>query len=135
MISSITNQGKVRFMLYRENMTSDMLILFLEQLINDTEHKIFLILDNLRVHKSKAVSAWIESKKDKIELYFLPAYAPELNPDEYLNCDLKYQVHSKVSPKSQEELESRVRLSLEMIQLNKSRVKKYFNDPFIQYAA
>jgi transposase len=135
MISSVTNQGKVRFMLYNENLSSDVFILFLERLILDADRKVFLILDNLRVHKSKVVSEWILKRKDQIELYFLPPYAPELNPDEYLNCDLKYQVHSQISPKNQEDLEYKVKSSLEKIQIDPCRVRKYFRDPFIQYAA
>ena len=90
MISSISNQGKVRFMLYRETMTAKVLIRFLSRLSKDTERKVFLVLDNLRVHHRKAVKAWLEEHKDRIELFFLPSYSPELNPDEYLNGDLKF---------------------------------------------
>lgn len=54
----------------------------------------FLTLDNLRVHHSKMVAAWLKENKQKIEVFFLPSYSPERNPDEYLNCDLKAGVHS-----------------------------------------
>jgi len=53
MISSITNQGKVRFMFYKEKMCSDLLIKFLKRLIRSADRKVYLILDNLRVHHSK----------------------------------------------------------------------------------
>jgi transposase len=135
MVSTLTNQGKVRFMLYTEKMTAEVFISFLGRLIKEADRKIFLILDNLRVHRSKIISEWVSDKKDKIELHFLPSYSPELNPDEYLNCDLKYQIHSKTSAKSQVELEKKVLSSMRVIQLDPSRVKKYFRDPFIQYAA
>src|SRR3546814_17095753 len=93
MISTVTNRGKLRFMLYRETLTAPVLIRFLSRLIRDAQgRKVFLILDNLRVHHSKKVSAWVGDRKEQIELFFLPAYAPELNTDEYLNCDLKHQV-------------------------------------------
>lgn len=88
MISSLTNQGKVQFMIYSENMNSDRLILFLTQLTKNSPKKIFLILDNLRVHHSNIVKDWVKENQEKIELFFLPAYSPEKNPDEYLNCDL-----------------------------------------------
>ena len=68
MISSITNQGKVRFMLYRETMTSQVLIRFLSRLIKDSDCKVFLVLDNLRVHHSKLVKAWLEKHKEQISV-------------------------------------------------------------------
>jgi transposase len=91
MISSITNQGKVRFMLYRETMIPKVLIKFMFRLIKDSERKVFLIVDNLRGHQSKDVKAWLEENRDQIEVFYLPSYSPEaeLNPDEYLNGDLK----------------------------------------------
>ncbi len=79
MISSISNQGKVRFMLYRETMTAKVLIKFLTRLLKDANRKVFLVLDNLRVHHSKVVQAWLEEHKNQIELFFLPSYSPELN--------------------------------------------------------
>jgi len=69
MISSITNQGLVQFMIYKENMNADVLIIFLEQLIKSQDNKIYLILDNLRVHHSKIVKKWEEEHKNEIELF------------------------------------------------------------------
>ncbi|MGB0868192.1 MAG: IS630 family transposase [Flavobacteriales bacterium] len=83
MISTVTNQGKVEFMIYSTNMNSDKLIEFMKQLIKGKDHKVFLILDNLRVHHSKIVKEWVKEHIDKIELFFLPPYSPEKNPDEY----------------------------------------------------
>src|SRR3546814_1734217 len=84
MISTVTNRGKLRFMLYRETLTAPVLIRFLSRLIRDAQgRKVFLILDNLRVHHSKKVSAWVGDRKEQIELFFLPAYAPELRSEEH----------------------------------------------------
>jgi hypothetical protein len=58
LISSLTNQGKVRFMLYEDNFNSAAFIKFLEQLTHDIERKIFMILDNLWVHHSRTVQEW-----------------------------------------------------------------------------
>ncbi len=74
MITSITNQGKVQFMLYTDNMNADKFKLFLEQFIKNTDKKVFLIVDNLRVHHSNVVKEWINTNKEKIELLFLQAY-------------------------------------------------------------
>jgi transposase len=86
MISTVTNQGKARWMIVEDAFNSDKLIEFLEALIKDAGKKIFLILDNLRVHHSKPVKAWLEKHKEKIEVFYLPSYSPELNPDERLNA-------------------------------------------------
>lgn len=135
MISTVTNQGKVRFMLYRETLTAPVLIRFLARLVRDTGRKVFLILDNLRVHHSKKVREWLEKHAALIELFFLPAYSPELNPDEYLNCDLKAQVHGGKPAKNRDELESRVRGAMIKLQKRPERVRSYFRHPRIQYAA
>ncbi len=135
MISSVTNQGKVQFMIYSENMNSAKLIEFLEQLIKNSQQKIFLILDNLRVHHSYVVKDWVKENSQKIELFFLPAYSPERNPDEYLNCDLKQGLSAKPAPKNQEKLQENVENHMTMLTQNPERVKKYFNHKDIQYAA
>lgn len=135
MISSVTNRGKLRFMLYRETMTAKVLLTFLKRLIKETGKKVFLILDNLRVHHAKLVRAWLDGHRDEIEVFYLPAYAPELNPDEYLNGDLKQQVRSGRAARSREELESRVRSVLKRLQLRPERIRSYFRHPKIAYAA
>lgn len=135
MISTVTNQGLVQFMIYKENMNANILIQFLEQLIKSQENKVFLILDNLRVHHSKIVKKWVEEHVDKIELFYLPSYSPDRNPDEYLNCDLKYGLSDKPAPKTQERLEKNIENHMKMIQKNKSRVSKYFEHESIKYAA
>lgn len=135
MISTVTNQGLVQFMIYKENMNADVLIQFLEQLIKSQENKVFLILDNLRVHHSKVVKKWVEEHIKKIELFYLPSYSPERNPDEYLNCDLKYGLSDKPAPKTQEKLKENLENHMNMIQKNSKRVAKYFKHESIKYAA
>ena len=76
MISTVTNRGKVRWMIIDGNFDAEKLIEFLEALIKDAARKIFLILDNLRAHHSKLVKAWLEEHVDRIEIFYLPSYAP-----------------------------------------------------------
>ena len=61
MLSAVSKRGKLRFVLYKENMDSDKLIDFMRRLVHDNAKKVFLILDNLRVHHSKKVQAWLEN--------------------------------------------------------------------------
>ena len=135
MISTVTNQGKVEFMIYSGTINADRLIEFMKQLIKGKLKKTFLILDNLTVHHSKMVKKWVEENKSKIEVFHLPAYSPEKNPDEYLNCDLKYGLSEKPAPKNQEQLKNNVQNHMIMLQDNKTRVRKYFKHKDIQYAA
>jgi len=135
MISAITNNGKVRFMLYRETMTGKLLIKFMSRLVKDTERKVFLILDNLRVHHGKKVSEWLEANQDNIEVFFLPPYAPEYNPDEYLNGDLKQKIRSGIPARSQDDLSKKTRSFMKTLQKRKHHVQNYFNHPSVSYAA
>jgi len=89
MIPAINNRGTLRFMMYDENMTARILLRFMKRLIKDAGRKILLILDKLRVHHAKLVKAWLQRHSSEIEVFYLPAYSPDLNPDEYLNNDLK----------------------------------------------
>lgn len=134
LISSVTNQGKVRFMVYDNRMNSQTLIKFMKRLIKDSDKKIFLILDNLRVHHSYLVRDWVKEHEDEIELFFLPSYSPELNPDEYLNCDLKAGVHSGTPASSKRQLKKKAISHLRKLQKLPGRVKKYFKHPKIAYA-
>ena len=135
MISTVTNQGLVQFMIYKENMNSDVLIQFLEQLLKSQKSKVFLILDNLRVHHSKIVKKWVAEHAEKIELFYLPSYSPDRNPDEYLNCDLKYGLSDKPAPKTQEKMKENLEKHMEILQNDSQRVAKYFKHESIKYAA
>lgn len=135
MISTVTNQGKIEFMIYSSTMNSQMLIKFMKLLIKSKKNKVYLILDNLRVHHSKLVKQWVEENKNKIELFYLPSYSPEKNPDEYLNCDLKYGLSDKPAPRNQEQLRENVENHMLMLQENQERVRKYFKHNDIKYAA
>lgn len=106
MIATVTNQGKTRWMIIEEAFNSDKLIEFLEALIKDAETKVFLILDNLRVHHSKPVKKWAEEHKEEIELFYLPSYSPELNPEERLNADLKHVISTKVPARTKVKLKA-----------------------------
>jgi len=135
LVSTVTNKGKVRWMVYGGALNGKILIRFLRRLLKDAGRKIFLILDNLRVHHSKVVQAWLAEHREAIEVFFLPSYSPELNPDECLNADLKRAVTSRVPSRAKGHLR-KVTLS-HMHRLSKSpeRVRKYFQHDPVKYAA
>jgi transposase len=135
MISSITNQGKVRFMIYKGGMNVDIFKRFLERLIKDAQKKIFLIVDNLRVHHAKMLTEWLELNKDHIELIFLPSYSPERNPDEYLNNDLKIGLAARQHPKTPKDLLGNIVSHMRMLQKTPEHVIHFFEHPAVKYAA
>ncbi len=135
MVSSITNQGKVRFMIYCGRMTAALFVTFLSRLIDGAEKKIFLIVDNLKLHEAVLVRNWVTEHNDRIELFTIPKYSPEVNPDEYLNCDLKANIHEKGLPHNREELKSTLNAFMHKLAQLPARVASYFRHPRIAYAA
>ena len=134
-IASVSNQGKARFMLYTRKLTAQVFILFLERLIAKRTRKLMWIVDRHPVHCSEAVRHWLQEHQDKIEMHFLPSYSPQLNPAEYLNCDVKQGVHSRPPTRNLSQLKGRLRSHLFKLQKLPTRIVKYFQHPFIAYAA
>ena len=93
----------------------------------------FLILDNLRLHHSKPVKAWLEENKEKIECFYLPSYSQELNPEERLNSDLKQTISSKVPVRTKEKLRAAAHDHMTMVENNPTRVAAFFQDPYVKY--
>jgi len=134
-ISTITNEGKVRFMTYTRTMTGALFLVFLGRLLRSTTGKVFLIIDRLQAHKTPAVKAWLAAHRDRIEVFELPRYAPELNPDEYLNNDLKGQVNEAGLPHDKNEVRSRIQAFMRKLLHLPEHVMSYFQHPSVQYAA
>jgi transposase len=135
MISAVSNRGLMRFMLYEGALNADGFIAFLRRVTKDAGRKVVLIVDNLKVHKAGKVTAWVESHGHEIELCYLPPYAPDHNPTEYLNNDLKQQLRQQPQPGSKEELIGRTRSVLRTIQRSPERVRAYFTPEPVRYAA
>lgn len=136
MISTVTNRGRSRWMIIDDAFNSDRLIEFLEALIKDMEgRKVFLILDNLRVHHSKPVKQWLVEHENEIEVFYLPSYSPELNPDERLNADLKHAIGTKAPVRTKKKLKDAAINHMTMLEKSPDRIKAYFQDPRVKYAA
>lgn len=133
-VASISNQGMVRFMLYTQKLTAQVFITFLERLIAKRTRKLMWIVDRHPVHRSQLVGQWLERHRKDIEIFYLPPYSPQLNPAEYLNCDVKQGVHSKPPTRNQNQLKQRVLSHLRKLQKFPQRIMKYFEHPFIAYA-
>jgi transposase len=118
MISAITNLGKLSFMIFHENFTSEVFLKFLKRLAQQAPRKIFLIVDRHRAHRSKEVEQWLTKNQKAIRIFYLPSYCPELNPDEFLNQDVKTHLGKK-----------RVKNKVEMIKSLNSHLKMRQKQP------
>ena len=135
MIATVTNQGKTRWMIIDESFDADKLIEFLASLIKDAGRKVFLILDNLRVHHSKLVKDWVSERKDKIELFYLPSYSPQRNPEERLKADRKQEMGKQVPVRTKAKLREAANSHMMRLEQNPERVIGYFQDRRVRYAA
>jgi transposase len=134
MIASITNKGKVQFLVFQENFNADVFIEFLERLSKSSERQIFLILDNCRVHHSKPVKEWV-ANQEKIKLFFLPAYSPELNPEELLNNDVKAKIYKDGRPRNRDSLHRKLEDYLTKLSFMPTKIASFFQHPQTAYAA
>ena len=135
MISAVSNRGHVRFMIYSERMNQKLFMNFLKKVVISCKQKVFFITDNLPVHHGKQVANWCAERKEEIELFFIPSYSPELNPDEYLNRDLKKNVNSSKIPRTEKDLKANLLSFMRKLQKLPKRVQSYFNAKPIGYAA
>ena len=135
MVSAINNRGKLRFMLYEGKMNQQRIIVFMRRLILSADKKVFLIVDNLSVHHGTLVKEWLGKKKDKIEVFYLPSYSPERNPDEYFNGSLKQEIESRGNAPTKEKFIVNVRASARKIQADREHIKNLFSADYVKYAA
>jgi transposase len=135
MISAITNRGKLFFMVYRKGFSAKVFIAFLRRLIRQMDGKLFLIVDGHPAHRSNEAKKWVLKQEGRVHLFYLPGYSPELNPDEILNQDVKSNAVGRKRPRSQTEMMSTVRSFLRSRQKQPKKVKCYFHEKHVQYAA
>ena len=136
MISSITNQGKLRWMCYEESFTYQVFHKFLKALVEEAQgQKLIIILDNLRVHHSKVIKRWVRMYSHLIQLEYLPSYSPDLNPDEYLNCDLKTELSKRPEKREKGNWTPTVEQCMKDLKSQPERIQSYFRAASINYAA
>ncbi len=135
MMSTITNRGKLAFMVFKERFTAAVCIRFLRRLVRHARRKAFLIMDRHPVHRSAKVKHWLAANQEKIALFLLPGYSPELNPDELLNQDVKSNALGRRRPANQTEMIAGVRSYLHSTQRQPEIVTNYFQADSVRYAA
>lgn len=134
MLSAITAKGKIRFMTHTGKINATVFCEFLKRLMHNVDNSVFLILDSHPVHRSSRVKKFVQTLKGKLQLFFLPPYSPELNPDELVWNSVKRRV-SRSSVKGPNDLEMKVRGHLRLLQRNPEKVCAFFKEPNVRYAA
>jgi transposase len=133
--STVTNKGQMRWRIFDGALNTNILIDFLRRLIKGASKKLFLILDNLRVHHAKPVKAWLAEHADAIEVFYLPSYSPELNPDEMANADIKQAVTALAPARTKLQLVKATARHLRSVQRQPERIRKHFEHGPVRYAA
>ena len=136
MVSAISSKGLVRFEFLEGAATTQTTLGFMQRLVQDSQgHKVFLVLDNLRAHHAKDVSAWVQAHAHEIEVFYLPPYAPQSNPDEYLNRDFKTQLRSANRYSTRDALLEKAAAFMQFLANSPERVKSYFQHDSVAYAS
>ena len=133
LISAVSARGDMHFDVIEESMNAEKFISFLQKLRQDTGCPIFVIADNARYHHSKKVQAFLDAQQCEIMMAFLPAYSPELNPDEQVWNHAKSEV-GKHPIKSKLEMEKLILSAMLSIQHKIELVKSFFRLPDTLYA-
>jgi transposase len=135
MISAITNRGQIYFMVFKRRFRAEVFLDFLRRLVRQVGRRVYLILDQHPVHKAERVKKWLQKHQDSIQVFHLPSYSPELNPDEYLNQDVKSNAVGRCRPQTQNEMVHGIRRYLRSRQRQPHLVRKYFEAKSVSYAA
>jgi transposase len=133
MISTVTNRGRLAFMVFTTRFTAAVMLTFLKRLVRHSHQKVLLIVDGHPVHKAAKVKRWLAEHTEQIEMFMLPAYSPDLNPDEFLNNDVKSNGVGR--PRNRGEMVTNVRSYLHGTQRRTELVKRYFHAESVKYAA
>lgn len=135
LISAVSAKGSMRFMTVNGKMTTDRFIEFLERLLKNQSTPVFLIVDGHPVHRSARVRAFVEATDGRLKLFHLPAYSPELNPDEQVWNQLKHHRIGKMFIKSLDDMVEKVGSALRSIQRTPALIRSFFQHRECRYAA
>ena len=133
MISAVSPAGALKFDVFVGRFDAAVFVEFLKKLMHDAPGPVYLILDNLSVHKAKAVKEYVASLNGRLKLFFLPGYSPSLNPDEWVWKNVKHDQIGRVGIQRKSELFELVSRALERLQQLPDIVRGFFRDPSLAY--
>ena len=136
LIPAISSRGHMRFMIKQKGgVNAAVFIEFLKRLMAGAEHEIFLIVDRGPAHIAKKTRTFVESLKGKLQLFYLPPYAPDRNPDELVWKHLKADTVGRMAVTSRDGFKRKVRSSMRQLQNDPGKIISFFQKPSLKYAS
>jgi len=132
-ISAVNAKGAFWYNVYKGKFNAGLFLHFLRDFMKRRRKPVYLVLDSLPAHKAKSVETYAKSLKGKLELHFLPTYAPDTNPDEFVWSHLKQNGTSKMPLRANESLQARVTADLAAIQSDPHLVRSFFMAESVSY--
>jgi transposase len=133
-ISAVTARGEFWAATYTGKLNAEAFVAFLQNFMKGRRGKAFLVVDGHPAHKANIVKQYVQSLKGRLELHFLPPYAPDLNPDEFVWSHMKTNGVSKKPLKKNESMRKRVEEDIANIQTNPQLVRSFFSAASVAYA-
>jgi transposase len=133
MLSAVTAQGSLRFMVHEGRVNAGVFIDFCQRLLADASGPVYLIVDGHPAHRAKATTAFAASTDGRLRLIFLPGYSPELNPDEWVWKNVKHDRIGKTGVTSKDDLKTKAIGALRRLQKLPALVRAFFADPHLRY--
>jgi transposase len=133
-LAAITSHGHMNWTVYKDNFNGQKFIEFLKRILRQVNQKVFMIVDNHKAHHSKEVKTYVEKNKDRIALFYLPPYSPEINPQELVNQEVKAHANNFKVVRKLDDLMTNVRYYLTKLQCNPFKVINYFRKKEVVYA-
>ena len=134
-LSAVTAQGGMDYLIQDENINGSKYIEFLEQLIEDRDRPLILLVDHATFHKSKEVRQYVRANREKLRVFFLPKRAPAYNPDEQVWNEVKNNYIRKQPIRNSKDLKIRLTEALDSLRDNTKRIISFFQSPRTKYAA
>jgi len=134
-ISAVNARGAFWSSVYTGRLNAQSFVTFLRDFMKGRKSKVYLVVDGHPSHKARLVRDYVQSTKGRLELHFLPPYAPDLNPDEFVWQHAKTNGVAKKPLRRNESLRERVEKDMAAIRADKSLVRSFFRAPSVAYAA
>lgn len=132
-ISALTPRGAFWYQVYGGRLNATTFIALLRNFLRRRRRPVMLVLDHHPAHAAKAVAAFVQAQRGRLELHFLPGYAPDLNPDEFVWKHLKTHGLAKRPLTRNESLRARIENDLEAIKQNVNLIRSFFRAPTVAY--
>ena len=133
MLSAVSAQGKLRFMVHDGKLISAVFIDFCKRLLRDADTPVYLVVDGHPCHRSRATKEFVAATGGRLKLFFLPGYSPELNPDEWVWKNVKHDRIAKIGVTSKDDLKTKATNALRRLQKLPHLVRGFFHDPNLAY--